>query len=82
MKLENVGILNGFKIIEDTGMVEFYTEKVKRTFKERLFSFHWFTKLKTINKSRPDNQIIRYEDKLIMHPKTKDRVLKALEANK
>jgi len=63
-----LGTLNGYDVIEDANMVEHYQVKKKRTFKERLFSLHWFTAFKFIHKTRPKTQVLVFEDKLIMHP--------------
>lgn len=60
--------LNGFKIVEDENMVDYITEKKLMGWKERFFSFKWFTKYKIVQKTRPRTDAIRWEDKLIMHP--------------
>ena len=69
-QLNDVNSLFGFKIIEDINMVEYYTEEVKLSWVERIFTFKWFTKYKTIHKSKPKSEVMRWEDKLIMHPET------------
>ncbi len=60
----------GYKIIEDLNMVEYYEQKIKRTFFERLFSLSWFTKYKIITKSKPKSEVIVLKDCLVMHPET------------
>ena len=57
-----------FRIVENSDMVEYYTEKVLMGWKERFFSFKWFTKYKIIHKTRPDNKVIKFGGNLIMHP--------------
>lgn len=67
-RCEVIDSLNGLKIVEDENMVEHYTEKVLMGWEERFFSFKWFTKFKTIHKTKPDTRVIKFENYLIMHP--------------
>ena len=58
------GSIADVKVMTDKNMVD--TKRIKRSFLERLFSLHWFTRYKVI--FVPLQQVIQTDDALIMHP--------------
>ena len=70
---------NGYKIIEDSSFVEHFNIQVERTLKERLFSFKWFVKYKTVHKVKPNTNICVVKDCLFMHPTTAQQLYKEIE---
>lgn len=67
----NYTYLNGYRIVEDINRtVAGEPYKVKRTWKERLFTWPWnpLRSNNTIIPQVPSNEVIQFEDYLVMHP--------------
>ena len=74
-----------YKVIEDKTLVEFdYEFVVKKSLKERLFSWPWrpFKKEITITNTKPSKLIYKKDDCLVMHPTVAKRLRNYVKNNK
>jgi len=77
-------ILGRYKIISSLSMVKPKKKVVKRSWKERLFSFPWhpFQKTKVVTYNVPDETVLKMDDKIICHPTIYEKILEIYNQNK
>lgn len=78
-------ILNGIRIVSDIHMTmpgEPY--EVTRTLKERLLTLPWrpHVRTRTVIDTVPSNQMIRFNDSIVMHPAVAHKLIEQCKENK